>query len=278
MLNGIGIRWHTFAQLRALVQLTVINRRPTQLDPQRASPCGHHRTGVRAVPGWALCAPALQCESSFTQQGVGQRHQPGRNVVEHVVDLRSGPAEALETFVAITPHGVERVAQAVEHHAWRAGHGKPEQRGEDSVTAVFQDRFSGGAGHFGGVQLRSLATDQVTNPLARLLQIVATQGLGDRLDVLPQAAQAKRAIEGKNLDDPPHIRRPGKSRGEQGQGHDRHHPGSHAMAAPAATTPIETLFDAIGKTAERHQRMPAFGFTQQRIQRNRGDTQQRHTH
>ena len=38
------------------------------------------------------------------------------------------------------------------------------------------------------------------------------------------------------------------------------------------------LIDAPGKIAERHQRMPAFGFTQQRIQRNRGDTQQRHTH
>ncbi|MNY65491.1 hypothetical protein D3C86_2027630 [compost metagenome] len=50
------------------------------------------------------------------------------------------------------------------------------------------------------------------------------------------------------------------------------------MTAPATAARIEALFDAIGKTAERHQRMPALGLAQQRIQRYPGDTQQGHTH
>ncbi|MNG30530.1 hypothetical protein D3C84_1161590 [compost metagenome] len=88
-----------------------------------------------------------------------------------------------------------------------------------------------------------------------------------------EAAHSEGAIKRENVDDPADIRRPGKRRGQQGQRHDRDEPRGDAVTAPAATFAIETLFDAVGKTAERHQRMPAFGLTQQRIQRHRGDTQ-----
>ncbi len=50
------------------------------------------------------------------------------------------------------------------------------------------------------------------------------------------------------------------------------------MTAPATATAVETLLDPIGEVAERHQRMPSFWLTEQRIQRDPGDAQQRHTH
>ncbi|MNN81961.1 hypothetical protein D3C81_1988430 [compost metagenome] len=50
------------------------------------------------------------------------------------------------------------------------------------------------------------------------------------------------------------------------------------MAAPAPPRGIEALLETVGQAPEGHQRMPALGFAQQRIERYPGDTQQRHTH
>ncbi|MNB93235.1 hypothetical protein D3C75_403560 [compost metagenome] len=260
------------------MQFAVINRRPTQFDTKGTRPCRHHRAGVRAIPGRGLGAPAFQCQPGFAQQRVCQCHQARRNVIEHIVDLRRRPAEPFEALIAITPHRIQRIAQAVEHHARRARHGKPEQRREHRIAAVFQHRLGSGTGDFGFIQFAGLATDQIAHPRARRFQVITAQGLGHRRDVLTEAAHAEGAIERENLDDPADIRRPGECRGQQRQWQHGNHPRGDAMAAPAATAAVETLLDALGKTAERHQRMPAFGFTQQRIQRNRGDTQQRHTH
>ncbi|MNC14563.1 hypothetical protein D3C75_623470 [compost metagenome] len=278
LVNGVGVRRHAFAQLRTLVQFAVINRRAAQFDAKGPCPCRHDRAGVRAVPGRALGAPAFQRQPGFAQQRVSQRHQTRRNVIEHVVDLRRRPAEPFEALIAIAPHRIQRIAQAIEHHARRTGHGKPEQRGEHRVTTVFQHRLGGGTGDFGFIQVTGFTADQITHTFACFIQIIAAQGLGHRRDVLTEAAHAEGAIERENLDDPADIRRPGECRGQQRQWQHGNHPRGDAMAAPAATAAVETLLDALGKTAERHQRMPAFGFTQQRIQRNRGDTQQRHTH
>src|SRR5690606_37796769 len=100
-------------------------------------------------------------------------------------------------------------------------------------------------GDLGFIQLTGLAADQVTDTRARFLQIITAQRRGHRRDVFTEATQAEGAIERENLDDPADIRRPGKSRGEQGQRHDRDHPGGNAVAAPAASFTIETLFDAV---------------------------------
>ncbi len=260
------------------MQLAVIDRRATQFDTQCASASGHHRTGIRTVPGRSLRTPATQRQSGLAQQGVGQCHKTCGNVVEQIVDLRRSPAKTLKALVAITPHGVQRIAQPVQHHAGRTGHDKPEQRSEHRIAAVLQHRLGGCAGHFGSVQLSGLATDQITDPLTCFDQIITAQRLRHWLNVLAQAAHAQRAIQRQNLEQPAHARQPAQQRGQQRQRHNGNDPGGDAVTAPAAAATVETLLDPTGEVAERHQRMPSFRLTEQRIQRDPGDAQQRHTH
>ena len=89
--------------------------------------------------------------------------------------LRALPPAALAT---ITPHRVRRVGKTVERRAGQACHDKPEQRGKHCVAAVLQDGFGGGAGHFGLIQFAGLATDQIANTFASLVQIALSAVLG----------------------------------------------------------------------------------------------------
>src|SRR3546814_7000989 len=53
-INGVGARRLALAQGRTLVQLAVIHRRATQLDPQGTGAGGHHGPGIGTVPSRAL--------------------------------------------------------------------------------------------------------------------------------------------------------------------------------------------------------------------------------
>ena len=69
--DGIGVSGHTFTQLWALMQLTVINRRAAQFNRQRTRARCHHRASVGAVPGRPLGAPASERQPRLAQQRVG---------------------------------------------------------------------------------------------------------------------------------------------------------------------------------------------------------------
>lgn len=276
------LRLRAAAEERPLVQLAVVDRRAAQGNPQRTGAGGHHRAGVGAVPLRRLLAPAAQGLAGAAEQRVGQRHQPRRQVVEDVVDLRRGPAEALEARVAVAPHRVQGIAQAIQHHPRRAGHGEPEQRGVDRVAAVLQYRFGGCAGDPGLVQFAGIAADQVADTSPRLVQVAGAQGQRHRFGVLAEAAQAERGVQRQGLDQPAEVGKFSERPGQQGQRQYREDPGGHPVAAPAdpgialagQARAIETALQAIGQAAEGDQRVPALRLAEARIQRHAEDTQQ----
>ena len=183
------------AQTRAVFQLAVVDRRAAQGHAQRAGAGGHHRAGVGAVPGGGLGAPAAQGVGGVAEQGVAQRGEAGRNVVEHVVDARRRPAEAQVAFVAVAPHGVQRVGEAEHQCARAAQERKPEQRAEDRVVAVFEHGFDGGLGDAGFVELAGIAGDDPRQALARAGQIARDERRGHCAGVFGQAAAADRKIQ-----------------------------------------------------------------------------------
>ncbi len=241
------------AQLRPGMQFPVIDRRAAQHHAQRTGPCGHHRAGVGAVPQGRLGTPATQRATGPAERGIGQSDQPCRHVIEQIVDARRGPAKALEARVAIAPHGVQRVAQAVQHHTRRTRDDEPEQRGEHRIAAVLQHRLGGGTGHALFIQLAGVSADDAGHPPTRLGQVVAPQRLGHRQRMLAQAAQAEGQIEQHDLRQPADARQQAEQPGQQRQRQHGQAPGCHPMAAPAtASSTVEMPFQAVGQASEGH--------------------------
>ncbi len=260
------------------MQLAVVHRRATQFHAQRTGAGSHHRPGVGAIPQRALFAPADQGQTGLAQQGISQGHQPRRYIVEHIVDARRAPAKALEAFVSIAPHGIQRVAEAVQHHAGRTGHHKPEQRGEYCIAAVLQHRLGRRSGHCWLVQFARFAADQVANPAPRLRQIALAQSVGHRQHMLAQAAQPHGAVKRQYVNQPADIWQPRKDQRHQGQRHHRQKPRTHAVATPAAPASIQTALKVASHIAEGHQGVAALWFAQQRVQGHPGHGQQGHAH
>jgi len=226
----------------------------------------------------ARLAPAVQRHGRLAEQRVGQCHQARGNVVENVIDARGGPAEAFEARVAVAPHGIECVAQAVQHHARRTGHGEPEQRGEHRIAAVLQHRLGGGTGHGAFVQFAGFAADHVADALACLLQVTGLEGAGHRLGVFIEAAQADGGVEGDDAHQGADPGQLGQPPGGQGQRQHGDHPGADAMAAPATATGVEALLEALGPVAEGHQRVPAPWLAKDGIQHHGGQCQHAQAH
>ncbi|MCY1185691.1 hypothetical protein D9M73_264950 [compost metagenome] len=93
-----------------------------------------------------------------------------------------------------------------------------------------------------------------------------------------EAAQAEGGVEREGLDEPADVRNQAEKPGQQGQRKDGDGPGGDAVAAPAeagnmcrrrgVVVPgtVEASFQPVRQRAERHQRMPAFGFTEDRVE------------
>ena len=243
------------AEGRADLQVAVIYRRPAQAHVQRTGAGGHHRAGVGAVPGGRLSAPAAQRRGGVAEQRVAEGGEARGDEVEHVVDARGSPAEAQVALVAVAPHGVERVGEAEHQCARAAQQGKPEQRAEDRVVAVFEHRLDGGLGDAGFVELCGVPRHDPRQALARAGQIARCQWRAHCPGVLGQATAADREIQQAHVD---RQAQPGvgllQRAGQRDPRQHRHDPRQQAGAATVGNAPDQPL-DGRGITPEADQRM-----------------------
>ena len=217
----------------------MIDGRAAEEDAQAAGASGHDRAGVGTLPARTLGAPAGQGGAEASRQGIAQGGQPGRYPVEQVVQPRRRPAEAPVTVIAIAPHGVQGIGQAVEDDAGCAGHQVPEEGGEDGIVAVFQHGFDGCLGDALSVQVCGVAADDRSHRLPCLGQVPATQGCPDAVGMLAQAAPADGEVEHQQVQEVT----PGLAideGGEQDRGQDEQEQGqSPAPAGVAMEAPLQ---------------------------------------
>lgn len=243
------------AEGRAGFQVAVVHRRAAEAHVQRAGAGGHHRAGIGAVPVGCLGAPAAQGRGGVAEQRVADGGEARRNEVEHVVDARGSPAEAQVAFVAVAPHGIQRVGEAEHQRPRPAQQGKPEQRAEDRVVAVFEHRLDGGLGDAGFVELGGVPRHDPRQALAGAGQITRRQRRAHRSGVLGEAAAAQRKVKQAHVDRQPE---PGvgllQRAGQRDPRQHRHTPRQQAGATTVGNAPDQP-FDGRCIAPEADQRM-----------------------
>src|SRR3989344_7571058 len=95
----------------------VVTGRPAQLHTEAAGAGSHHRTGIRTFPVQGLLVPATQRRLCMSGQGITHGGESRWNEIEGIVEACRRPAESAVAFVAVTPHGIERVGETIEHGA-----------------------------------------------------------------------------------------------------------------------------------------------------------------
>ncbi|UUZ58268.1 hypothetical protein LP418_18765 [Nocardioides sp. B-3] len=207
--------------------------------------------------GWAL-ASRLPCvrRSARLRRRRDHRKQarePRAGQVREVVELRRGPAVVLVAGVVVTDHRAEGVHRAIAEQPRNTADRSPHQRGDDGVGGVLRDRLDDGPSDLGLVEGRSVATDQMGQPLPCGRQVVGSQmGVyGERL-----------AFEGASAEHGPRRDRRGQHPGRAVLGRDaeRDRPADREAGvrdSAGARVGVQETLEGRGRGAEAGDRVEA---------------------
>ena len=103
------------------------------------------------------------------KQGSDREEEGGKargRKIDHIVDLRSGPAERLVARRAVADHAVGGVDRLVGHHARQAEQRAPHDRRHDGVGEILGEALDGGARHAGFIERARVAADDLGHRFA----------------------------------------------------------------------------------------------------------------
>lgn len=263
--QGRGVGRRAAAERWAWFVATMVAGVPAEFDRERTRASGHHRAGIRTLPGSRLGAPAGECVAGVPERGIGERRQAGRQPVQHVVDACGAAAKLQIALVAVAPHGIERVREPEQQRARAAEHAEPEQRAEDGIIAVLEHRFGACTGDSGSVQLRRVAADDAGELRASADEIAGFQRCGDRLGMLGQTARPEREPQQHDVEaecEPPILG--AQHHGDRHPGQDRRRP-CQGPSSERRQPRAQDVLQGVRPAAETDQRVKAARFAQEAV-------------
>ena len=108
--------------------------------------------------------------------------------VEQIVELRRGPAEGGVALGAVADHAVGGVGGLIGGHAGQAEKQAPDGRGHHTIGEILGEAFDRGTGDARLIEIGRVAADDLGHRLAAGLNATRLEGIGNRGDVLIEAA------------------------------------------------------------------------------------------